>query len=154
MDIYIYIFLCRDCFYSSKNVEKYVIVKSPSQYCLPFRRYILTFVGTCKPVKHFSFTKHLKYQLNIGIHSSFKMSECEYFLSSLAPNARIYTGWPIKNPPGTAYSQHYVDAISGISVLGTFSWEKWYKISHFGSVVCFLGHIFCEAMSSPKIFPS
>ena len=35
-----------------------------------------------------------------------------------------YTGWPIKN--GMAYFQQYVDAITGISVRGNFSWEKLY----------------------------
>ena len=53
-----------------------------------------------------------------------------------------YTGWPIKN--GKAYVQHYVDAITciSVSVWGNFSLEKNYtKISNFVAVVCFLRHI-------------
>ena len=52
----------------------------------------------------------------------------------------IYTGWPRKN--GTAYFPQYLDAITGITVYGVTSPEKNdTKISNFGSVVCFLGHI-------------
>ena len=52
---------------------------------------------------------------------------------------KAYTGWPRKNRTG--YFPQYVDAIAGINLWGNFSWEKWYNISNFGSVVCFLGHI-------------
>ena len=53
-----------------------------------------------------------------------------------------YTGWPRKN--GTGYFSQYVDAITVlVSVYEVTSPEKNdTKISNFGSVVCFLGHIF------------
>ena len=40
-----------------------------------------------------------------------------------------YTGWPRKNRTG--YFPQYVDAITGISVWGNFSWEKWYQDQQF-----------------------
>ena len=47
-----------------------------------------------------------------------------------------------------------VDAISGISVWGNFSWEEWHQdqISNFGSVVCILGHILWDHVEAPN-FP-
>ena len=51
------------------------------------------------------------------------------------------TGWPRKN--GTGYFPQDVDAIKLVSVYEVTSPEKNdTKISNFGSVVCFLGHIF------------
>ena len=38
----------------------------------------------------------------------------------------IIRGGPEKNR--TAYFPQYVEAITGISVWGKFSWEKWYQV--------------------------
>ena len=56
---------------------------------------------------------------------------------------------------GTAYFPQYVDAITGIiAVWGNFSWEKNdTKISNFGSVVCFLGHILWDSVEAPNFPP-
>ena len=57
-------------------------------------------------------------------------------------------GWPRKN--GTANFPKYVDAITGIIVWGNLSWNNDTKICNFGSVVCFLGHIFVRQCRDQK----
>ena len=52
-------------------------------------------------------------------------------------------------PEKTERDTSYVDAMTGISVWGNFSWKKWTKISNFGSVVGILGHILWDSVEAP-----
>ena len=60
-----------------------------------------------------------------------------------------YTGWPIKNR--MAYFPQYVDAITGISVWGNFSWEKWYQDHKFWFSSLFSRAHFVRQCRGPKI---
>ena len=59
-----------------------------------------------------------------------------------------YTGWPRKN--GMAYFPQYVDAITGISVWGNFSWEKWYQDQQFWFSTLFSRAHFVRQCWGPK----
>ena len=61
-----------------------------------------------------------------------------------------YTGWLSKN--GTAYFPQYVNAITDNSIEVASPEENDTKISNFGSVVRFVGHILWDNVEAPK-FP-
>ena len=82
------------------------------------------------------------------------LSRNRFFSSPLSADIQHveYTGWPNRN--GTAYFPQYVDGITGISVWGkqATSHEKYdTKISNFGLVVGFLGHILWGNVEAPNL---
>ena len=62
-----------------------------------------------------------------------------------------YTGWPRKT--GTGYIPQYVVAITGFSVWGNFSWEKWYQNQQFWFSNLFYRAHFVRRCGRHKVFP-
>ena len=75
--------------------------------------------------------------------------EAPHAITSINRMSLTYTGWPRKNRTG--YFPQYVDTITGISVWGNFSWEKWYQDQPFWfSSIFFPTAHFVRQCRSPK----